>query len=133
MAITGVEGNIKYTATCLERERQEEALLAAQVLTTHYHYYYCGYGYPLPPRVGVTIWWQVPPHRIFHLAGLLRYRMPERGGNSPVSGQKAFWRARNRYPRHHPKSKQPPHRGEIQDAPNPSSHPAEARDTSLHN
>lgn len=32
MAITGVEGNMKYAATCLERERQEEALLAKQVL-----------------------------------------------------------------------------------------------------
>lgn len=32
MAITGVEGNIKYATTCLERERQEEALLAKQVI-----------------------------------------------------------------------------------------------------
>lgn len=37
MAITGVEGNIKYAATCLQRERQEEALLAKQVLGRERH------------------------------------------------------------------------------------------------
>lgn len=32
MAIAGVEGNVTYTATCLERERQEEEELNQQVL-----------------------------------------------------------------------------------------------------
>ena len=31
MAIAGVEGNITYTTTCLERERQEEEELNQQV------------------------------------------------------------------------------------------------------
>lgn len=31
MAVAGVEGNMKYSALCLERERQEEEVLAQQV------------------------------------------------------------------------------------------------------